>query len=272
VTSADTPQSLAASTGSGLPALFRYRSLVYNLALKDLKLKYRDSLLGVCWSLLNPLLTLGVYTFAFHTVLKVRMEHYAFFLLVSLLPWNFFSTSLVASTGAILQNAHLIRKVNFPREVLPVSTVLFSLAQMLLAFAVFLPLLAFARRLPLGWTLLLFFPLLCLHVLFTTGLALILAPLTAVFRDIAHLTEVALLLLFWLTPIVYPVTMAPERLQPFLEASPIAAFTIAYQDVLFFARFPEPLVFSSILVSTALSLTLGLLVFSRFGPGLAERV
>ena len=252
--------------------VFRYRALVGNLVLKDLKLKYRDSLLGVLWSLLNPLLTLAVYSFAFHTILRVQMEGYASFLLVSLLPWSFFSNSLLASTGSILQNAHLIRKVYFPREVLPIATVLFWFAQLLLAFAVFLPFLLVTSSLHLRWTFLLSAPLLLLHVTFTVGLALALSALTPGFRDVAHLTEVALLLLFWVTPIVYPVTMAPAWLQPVLKANPLSAFAIAYQDVLFFRRVPDVTVVVSVLLSPLLSLLLGLAVFRSHSPSFAERV
>lgn len=252
--------------------VFRYRGLIRNLVLKDLKLKYRDSLLGVLWSLLNPLLTLAVYTFAFHTILRVQMEGYASFLLVSLLPWNFFSSSLLASTGAILQNAHLIRKVYFPREVLPIATVLFWFAQLLLALAVFVPFLMVTSTLRMRWTFLLSAPLLLLHVLFVIGLALLLSALTTSFRDVAHLTEVALLLLFWVTPIVYPVTMAPEWLQPWLRAGPLSAFAIAYQEVLFFSRVPDGVVLLSVLVSPLLSLVIGLAVFRSCSPSFAERV
>ena len=252
--------------------VFRYRALVQNLVLKDLKLKYRNSLLGVVWSLLNPLLTLAVYTFAFHMILRVQMEDYPSFLLVSLLPWNFFSSALVASTGSILQSGHLIRKVNFPREVLPISTVLFWFAQLLLAFAVFLPCLMATSALRARWTFVLSIPLLFLHLVFTTGLALVLSAVTTSFRDVAHLTEVALLLLFWLTPIAYPVTMAPVWLQPWLRASPLSAFAIAYQEVLFARRVPDGLVLASVLVFPVLSLFLGLAVFRKYSPSLAERV
>lgn len=252
--------------------LFRYRGLIHNLVLRDLKLKYRGSILGIIWSLLNPLLTLAVYSFAFHTVLRVQMESYPYFLLVSLLPWQFFSSSLLASTGSIVYNAHLIRKVYFPRETLPVSTVLFALAQLLLSFAVFLPvLMAFSAR-PLGWALLLSIPVLLLHVVFTAGLALLLSALTTAFRDVAHLTEVAVLLLFWVTPIVYPVTIAPAALQQLFKVNPLAAFAIAYQDVLFWRRVPEAIVLASIVVSAAVALLGGLVVFRRMSPGFAERV
>lgn len=235
-------------------------------------MKYRDSLLGVLWSLLNPLLTLAVYTFAFHTILRVQMEGYAWFLLVSLLPWNFFSGSLYASTSSVLQNAHLIRKVPFPREVLPVATVLFLFAQFLLALSVFIPLLMISSVLRVRWTFLLVGPVLLFHVAFTIGLALALSALTTWFRDLTHLTEVALLLLFWLTPVVYPVTMTPSWLQPLLSASPLAAFTIAYQELLFFGRVPAPLVLLSVVVYPVVSLIVGLSIFRRYSPSFAERV
>lgn len=264
---------LAASPGKGLLRdLLAYRGLILNLVLKDLKLKYRDSLLGVAWSLLNPLLTLLVYSFAFHTILRVQMQNYAAFLMASLLPWSFFSTALLASTGSIVQNAHLIRKVYFPRETLPIATVLFGLAQLLLALAVFLPVLLWTSDLPLRWTVLLVAPLLLLHVAFTVGVAFALSALTVAFRDVAHLTEVALLLLFWVTPIIYPVAMAPATMQLFFKASPLAAFAIAYQDVLFWQRAPEPIVLATLLASPLLALAVGLAVFRRLSPGFAEQV
>ena len=124
--------------------LLHYRTLIKNLVFKDLKLKYRDSVLGVVWSLLNPLLLLVVYTVAFKIVLRVQTENYPYFLLSALLPWTFFSSSLIASTQSITGNANLIRKVYFPRETLPIATVLFAFSQLILALIVFLPALVYA--------------------------------------------------------------------------------------------------------------------------------
>ena len=243
-----------------------------NLVFKDLKLKYRDSVLGVVWSLLNPLLLLVVYTVAFKFILRVQTEHYAYFLLAGLLPWNFFSSSLIASTQAITGNAHLIKKVYFPRETLPIATVLFTFSQLLLALAVFLPALLLVSGLRPHWSAVLFIPLLLLHVLFTLGLAFILATCTVFFRDVAHLTEVAVVLLFWMTPIVYPVAMAPAELQVFFKLSPLAAFAIAYQDVLFWGRVPEEMVLATLVGWTAAALLAGHALFRRFSPAFAEEV
>jgi ABC-type polysaccharide/polyol phosphate export permease len=246
--------------------------LLINLVAKDLKLKYRGSLLGVAWSLLNPLLLLGVYTLAFKYVMRVQMPHYAYFLMSGLLPWTFFAGALQGATGSIVQNGALIRKVRFPHEALPVATVLFNLVQLLLALTAFLPAMILAYRVAVPWTMALVLPLLFLHLCFTCGLALLLSALSTRFRDVTHLTEVALVLLFWITPVVYPLSMAPGRLAGVLGFSPFAAFAVAYQDLLFWGRVPEPRVLLTLGAGTLVALTLGQAVFRSRSPTFAEEV
>jgi lipopolysaccharide transport system permease protein len=252
--------------------LVRYRELIRNLVLKDLTLKYRGSVLGVAWSLAHPALLLAVYTLAFRNVLKVPVPHYPLFLLVALLPWNFFATAATAATGSIVFNGSLLRKAAFPREALPIASVLFVFAQLLLALAVFLPAMAMASGPGLQWTALLLLPLLLLHVVFTTGVALLLAALTTAWRDVAHFTEVGLVLLFWLTPIVYPLEMVPGFWRRALALSPPAAFASAYQDVLFWGRVPAWTTAASTLVSAVATAVLGLVVFKAMSPTFVERV
>jgi len=249
-----------------------YRSLIKNLVLKDLKLKYRGSVLGVIWSLLRPLLLIGVYTFAFKFVVRIKMENYAFFLLVGLLPWNFFSGAAMASTESIIENGNLIKKVYFPRETLPIATVLFNFAQFLLALVVFIPIFFFLGAFPLNWVILLFFPLLALHLLFATGVSLFLSALTSSFRDVAHLTEVGLVLFFWVTPIFYPITMVPTQFQGLMKLSPLASFAVSYQEILFWGRIPEMLVLGSIISWSLAVFFLGYLVFKWYDPAFAELV
>jgi ABC-type polysaccharide/polyol phosphate export permease len=251
---------------------FNYRSLIKNLVLKDLKLKYRGSVLGIVWSLLRPLLMIGVYTLAFKFVVRIQMENYVYFLLVGLLPWNFFQGAVMASTGSIIDNGNLIKKVLFPRAALPVSTVLFNLAQFLLALAVFLPLFFFLGGLSWHWQILLFFPLVGLHLLFTTGIALLLSALTSSFRDVVHLTEVGLILLFWVTPIIYPITMVPVNYQSLMKLNPLASFAIAYQEILFWGRIPEPLILDSLVGWTLAFFIFGSLIFKWYDPVFAELV
>jgi ABC-type polysaccharide/polyol phosphate export permease len=251
---------------------YNYRYLIKNLVLRDLKLKYRGSALGVVWSLLRPLLMIGVYTLAFKFVVRIQMENYVYFLLVGLLPWNFFQGAVMASTGSITNNGNLIKKVLFPRATLPVSSVLFNLAQFLLALAVFLPLFFIIGGLPFQWVFLLFFPLLIFHLLFTIGISLLLSALTASFRDVVHLTEVGLVLLFWVTPIIYSITMVPSNFQFLMKLNPLASYAIAYQDILFWGRIPETLILASLAFWTFTIYLLGSLVFKWYDPSFAELV
>jgi homopolymeric O-antigen transport system permease protein len=252
--------------------IYRYRTFVRNLVVTDLKLKYQDSTLGVAWSLLHPLLVLAVYTFAFRHVMRIPMENYPYFLMVGLLPWNFFASSVQASTRAIIGNAGLIRQAYFPREILPVSTVLFNLAQLLLAFSVFLPAMTLLSAVSLSWTAALVVPILGVHMLFTIGLALAMAALTTSFRDVTHFSEVGLFLLFWVTPILYPATLAPVGLRSFYRASPVAAFAAAYQDVLFFGRWPGRLAVSAMLGWTIAALLGGHAIFRWYSRTFAEEI
>src|ERR1044071_10188135 len=150
-------------------AIYSYRELLRNLVLKDLKLKYRDSVLGFLWSLANPLLLILVYSFVFGHMLRGGPPKFAYFLMVGILPWNFFAQSLMMATGSILDNGNLIRKVAVPMEVFPVATVLFTLVQYLLALVVFFPmaLLFFKVEIALSWVL--FLPILVMQIVFTLG-------------------------------------------------------------------------------------------------------
>ena len=171
-----------------------------------------------------------------------------------------------------MANGSLLRKAAFPREALPIASVLFAFAQLLLALAAFLPAMALASGPGLKWTALLLPPLLLLHVVFTIGIALLLAALTTAWRDVAHFTEVGLVLVFWLTPIVYPSEMVPGPWRSALALSPPAAFAAAYQDVLFWGRLPAWTTAASTLVSTVVALALGLAVFKTMSPAFVERV
>jgi homopolymeric O-antigen transport system permease protein len=252
--------------------LLRYRALVRNLVSKDLKVKYRESFLGLLWSLLHPALMLLVYTFAFKVVLRVQRENYVYFIVAGLLPWTFFSGALLASTQSIVGNAALIRRIYFPRELLPIASVLFCFTQLLLAFAVFIPVVLLVSGLHLSWAMTLTVPLLLLHLIFTIGVAFALSSLTVHFRDVAHLTEVFLPLVFWITPILYPVEMVPKAFRRWISLSPTALFAVSYQEVLLQARLPEWSLLAPMVGWTFATLVLGYLVFRRLHRRMAEEV
>jgi ABC-2 type transport system permease protein len=213
--------------------MFSYRELIRNLVLKDLKLKYRDSVLGFLWSLANPLLLILVYSFVFGHLFRGGPARFPYFLMVGILPWNFFSQSLMMSTGSILDNGNLIRKVALPLEVFPIATVLFNLAQYVLALTVFFLMALLFFRVPVTWSWLAFIPILALHILFTLGVCLITATATVFYRDVRHFTEILLMLLFWLTPIVYDIQTASNSLRTVLYLNPLSYFILAYQETLY---------------------------------------
>ena len=255
-----------------MKALFRYRELVRNLVLKDLKLKYRDSAIGFLWSLINPLLLILVYSFVFGHILRIDVPRFSYYLMIGILPWNFFSQSLMMATGAILDNGGLIRKVAVPMEVFPISTVLFSLVHYLLALGVFMPMTIFFFQVPLTWSALAFFPVLALHMLFTLGLSFVIATATVFYRDVRHFTEIFLTLLFWLTPIVYEIRSIPESLRNVIYFNPLSFFILSYQDILYRDMVPSGSRYAVLIVLSGLSLMLGYLVTYRHKSRFAEEV
>src|SRR5262249_20481858 len=207
-----------------LASLYRYRTLITNLVFKDLKLKYSGSVFGFLWSLVNPLLMIIVYTVAFTFILGIRSEGFVFYVMLGQLSWTFFAGSAAMSTGAIVDNAGLLKSVLFPRAILPIGTVLFNLAQYLLTTIVFLPAMLLWYHVPLSAPMLLYPVFLALQALFTMGIALILATSTAFFRDVRHLLEVTLAVMFWTTPIVYELQHVPGTLRLLLLLSPVTPF------------------------------------------------
>ncbi len=254
---------------SGWTGVLRYRDLLFGLVATELKVKYRGSLLGFLWSLLNPLAMIAIYTLAFQYILKVGIEHFSIFLIAGLLPWTFFAGSAMASTTSVMSNAGLVKKVYFPREIIPAAVVLFNLIQTLLALAVFLPSLLVLRG-DVPWTLVFYPAILALFVLFVTGVALGLSALTVTFRDLRHLTEVVLAMLFWITPIVYSITMVPQQLHVIFTLNPMTPFVSAFQDTAYWGRVPGAATFLTMAGWAVGVFLVGWTIFQRRAPYLAE--
>jgi len=253
-------------------SMYGYRELLKNLVWKDVKLKYRGSVFGFLWSLANPLLMIVVYSVAFTYIIRVRTVGFVFHLMLGQLAWTFFANSAAMSTGAIVDNSGLLKSVIFPRAILPIGTVLFNLVQFLLTLAVFLPVMMLWYQVPVTASLLSFPVVVALQVLFTIGIALILATATAFFRDVRHLLEVALAVLFWSTPIVYGLSQVPERLQPLVLLSPVASYVVGYQQIFINQTWPDAGVW---LVTSAYAFgafVLGALLFLTFEDRFTEQL
>jgi lipopolysaccharide transport system permease protein len=262
---------------SSLRTLVRYRALIQSLVARELKARYRGSALGFVWSFVNPLLLLLIYTFVFTVVMPGahprELEPFALFMFCGILPWTWFSSSLLESANVLIAGGNLIKKVLFPAEVLPIVSVLAGLVN----FCLGLPILAvflIYYRVPLWPTDLLWFPLIVLtQLVLTTGLALLVSALTVHFRDMRDLLANLLTLWFFATPIIYPITQAPERVRRLLNLNPFTQLAIAYQEVLFR---PGPFAQVNRLIAVAIAAVVvflvGYFVFDRLRDTLAEEV
>ena len=260
-----------------LRQLFRHRALVQSLVARDLKARYRGSTLGLLWSFVNPLLLLSIYTFVFTTVMpgarSAGIEHFSLFLFCGILPWTWFSSSLLESSNALIAGGNLIRKVLFPAEVLPIVTVFAGLVH----FCLGLPILAaffVYYRVPVLASDLVWLPVIVFEqLLMTLGFALLLSALTVHFRDLRDLLANVLTLGFFLTPIIYPLSQAPAWARPLLNLNPFTTLAVSYQEVLVvpgrFTDWPRLLIFG--VVSVALCAA-GYFVFDRLRDTLAEEV
>jgi ABC-type polysaccharide/polyol phosphate export permease len=255
-----------------LRGLARYRHLLRNLVVKDLKLKYRGSIFGFIWSLANPLLMIAVYTVAFTYILRLRTPAFVFYLMLGILAWTFFANAIAMSAGAIVDNGGLVRSVWFPRAILPIATVLFNFAQYLLTAVVFLPVMLVIYRVAPAAPMLAFPVFLLLQLALTIGLALIIAVGTAFFRDVRHFVDVALAILFWLTPVVYETTQVPERLRRAILLAPLSPYITAYHDVFYYGRWPAAEVWILAAGYAALALFAGLWLITRVEDRLTEQV
>ncbi|MFN8483595.1 MAG: ABC transporter permease [Anaerolineae bacterium] len=189
--------------------LVRYRELVRNLVIRDLKARYKNSVLGFLWSLLNPLLMMIVFTVVFTVMLPNNVPKYPVFVLCALLPWNWFSGSISGGLTSVIGNSNLVKKVYFPREALPLSVVLAQGVNFLLALpALFAMMLVF--QVPFTVWILLLPVVMLVQLIFTLGIALFLAALNVFFRDTGVIMEVLLQAWFFLTPVVYDIMVLPE--------------------------------------------------------------
>jgi ABC-type polysaccharide/polyol phosphate export permease len=260
-----------------LAQLIRYRGLIQSLVARELKARYRGSVLGFFWSFINPLMLLLVYSFVFKVVLPAshpkEIEPYALFLFCGLLPWTWFSSSLVESANVLIAGGNLIKKVLFPAEVLPIVTVLANLVH----FCFGLPVLAIFLlyfRVPLSLSELVWFPLVVLvQLTLTLGLAFGFAALTVHFRDIRDILSNLITLWFFSTPIIYPMEVAPGMAKRMLNLNPFTHLAVSYQEILFYrGPFGHWRWLLALFVFSVAVFLAGYWVFDRLRDSFAEEV
>jgi len=221
-----------------LRQLFRYRGLIQSLVARELKARYRGSVLGFLWSFINPLLLLLIYTFVFSVILPNRNElaqPYAVFMFCGILPWNWFSSSLMEASGSLVAGGNLIKKVLFPAEILPLVNVLANMVHFFLGLLILAVFLVVYRHWPDPAGLIWFPVAVLVQLVFTSGLALFLAALTVHYRDIRDLLSNLLMFWFFATPIIYP-WQDPNvsRFKWLFDLNPFTHLAVSYQEILFF--------------------------------------
>jgi ABC-type polysaccharide/polyol phosphate export permease len=271
-----------------LTELSNARELMVNLTLRELRGKYKRSILGWSWSLFNPLVTMAIFTLVFLVFLKVDippgdpsgMNVFAFYLLCGLLPWNFLANGINGSMTALIDNATLIKKVYFPREILVAANVTSWLASLLIELAVFGLVLLIAGNMVLPWLPALLV-LVAVQAVFVVGIGLLLSVLNVYFRDVQHLMGILLQFWFYSTPVVYPLSVVPASVELFglevparaiYELNPMVRFVEAYRDLLYDLTFPPAGDVAYLLAAAALALAVGLVAFNRLEPKLAEEL
>ncbi|NLN98023.1 MAG: ABC transporter permease [Eubacteriaceae bacterium] len=248
---------------------YRYRHLLKELVSRDIKIKYRRSVLGIVWSVLNPLLMMLVITAVFSRFM--RTENFAAFYLCGSLIYNFVSEGTNGAMNAILINASLIKKVYVPKYIFPLEKVLFALVNALF-YLIAVAIVFIIAKVPLHWTIVLFPIPLAYTFLFALGLGLILSTINVFFRDMNHLYSVWLTAWMYLTPIIYPVDILPEEVHKLIQLNPLYHYVTYFRDVMMYGRVPG-LVENLICLGIALIfLSIGLTVFKKYQDQFILRV
>jgi len=251
--------------------IYNYRELLKTNIKKEIRGKYKGSWLGVLWTFLNPLLMLAVYAFVFPYILRVNVDNYTIFMIVALIPWNFFTTAIQSGTGSVVANGNILKKVYFPREIIPISITTSQLVNFLITCIIMAVFIIFSG---VGFSVhVLLFPLLVLiQYILILGLTFILSALTVFVRDIDHFVSVILMLGFYATPIVYQGEMLPKKFQIFLKLNPMAQLVEAYRSILYYHRLPDMTMLVVWGLGSVALLVVGYLIFKKLEKSFVEEL
>ena len=254
-----------------LREVFTYKEMLISTVKKDLRSRYRGSVLGFLWTFINPLMQLVIYSVVFPYLLKMQEENYPMYVFVGLLPWIYFTSSIQISTTCVVGNSNLVKKIYFPRMILPISVSTTGLVNYLFGLVIVFPalLITGVKLTPYAF----FLPVvLAVNYLFTTGFCLLLGAAYVYFRDLEHIVGIVTTAWFYLTPVVYNLRIFPENVQKILAFNPMTQFVTAYRDVLMYGRLPSAVGFGGVALVSAAIFLLGAAVFSRLQKNFAEEL
>lgn len=249
--------------------LYRYRELLKNNIKKEIRGKYKGSWLGIVWTFLNPLLMLLVYSLVFPYILRVNVEHYTIFMMVALVPWTFFTTAVQTGTGSVVANGNILKKVYFPREIIPISVVTSALINFLITCIIMV---IFILVSGIGFSVhcLLFPVIVLLQYIITLAITFVLSAITVYIRDVDHFVSIIIMLAFYVTPIVYKSDMLPKKFEWAMKINPMAQIIEAYRAILYNHTMPDMSMLLIWGVIGILMLIIGYLVFKKLEKRFVE--
>ncbi len=252
--------------------IYAYREMIFSLVRRDLKGRYKGSALGFFWTFLNPLLQLVVYTIVFSIILRQNIEQYYIFLFVALVPWLFFSTCISGGASCIIDQQNLVKKIYFPREVLPLAYVTSQFVNMILTFMVILVVILVSGR-GLNPRALACLPVVMIvEYVLALGFCMLVCAAAVYLRDIVYTMGIITMAWQFLTPVMYSSDIVPEELQPVFKLNPMTSIIDVYRDILYYGRMPK---LGTLLLSTVVgvaALVIGWLMFDRLQRGFAEEM
>lgn len=245
--------------------VIKWRELLWQMVSREVKARYKQSIMGYFWVILNPLAQMLVMSFAFSIILKIPTNAagnipYSIFLFVALLPWNLFSNSLSSSTASLVNSSSLITKVNFPRTILVLSTIIAKFIDFLFANLI-LVVYMIVYHIPINFNILWVIPIFLIQQIFTLGLSLFFSAANLIYRDIQYLLNMILLLWMYATPVFYPADLVPDKYRIVFQLNPMAVIINAYRQTILGGGSPN---YSSLLIAFILSLIVLLLGLSYF--------
>ena len=243
--------------------IYKSRELIWALSLKELRVRYKRSVLGFIWALLNPLLMMAVLTVVFSTITTMNIHGYAIFLLSALLPWSFFTQTLSYSVESIVSNAELLKKVRIPKAVFPLAAIVSNVINFLLSLLPMI-IIVLLMRFPLHWTwFFLPIPLIAL-ILFTAGCAFFFAIANVFFRDVSHIIQIILSAWFYLSPVLYSLDFLPHRYHLFFRLNPMLYLLNGFRMAIYYGHLPSLANMAASLGLGLIALAAGFAVFRRF--------
>lgn len=250
--------------------LYAYREMIFSLVRRDLKGRYKGAVLGFLWTFINPLLQLGVYTMVFSVILKNPIKDYYMHLFVALIPWIFFSTSLSGGAKCIWSQKEMVKKIYFPREVLPIAFVTSQFVNMLLSFLVVFFVLIITGR-GINIVALLYLPIIMLiEYVLALSVTMIASAITVYLRDVEYILGIVTLAWQFLTPVMYSENSIPTQLIPIFNLNPMTPVIIAYRDILYYKTPPDLTTLVHAIVLGFILMLIGFAIFSKLKRRFAE--